>query len=114
MAKAKATAPSTGGMDDSKTWAFLAYLLSIVGFLLVMFTRKNDKYAMYHAKQSLVLFIAWVIVWVIMWIPFIGWLIGWILTILLVVLWILGMINALNGKQVPLPVIGQFADKINL
>jgi len=115
MAKAKAKTQPAGGMqDDSKTWAFLAYLLSIVGFLLVLFTRKDDKYAMYHAKQSLVLFIVWVVIWVIMWIPFIGWLIGWILSILLVVLWILGMINALNGKQVPLPVIGQFADKINL
>lgn len=114
MAKAKTKASSGAMRDDSKMWAFLAYLLSIVGFVLVLATKKNDAYAMYHAKQSLVLFLAWVIAWIVILVPFIGWLVSWILYILLFVLWIIGMVNALNGKKVPLPVIGSFADKINL
>ncbi len=113
MAASKSSGKS-GMNSDSKIWAFLAYLLSVVGFVLVMLTRKGDKYAMYHAKQSLVLFLAWVLTWVIAMVPFIGWLVSWVLAIILLILWVLGMVNALNGKQTPLPVIGQFADKINL
>jgi uncharacterized membrane protein len=104
--------------DESKIFAFLAYLLSIVGFLVVLLAKKDDKFAMYHAKQSLVLFIAWIAVWVVsmvlLFIPFIGWLISTLLWIFLLVLWILGMVNALTMKQKPLPVIGQYAEKIKL
>ncbi len=118
MAKRKthAAAPSrpSGPGSDSKTWAFLAYLLSVVGFVLVMMTRKNDRYAVYHAKQSLVLFLAWVVAWIIGMAPAVGRLISKLLVILLLVLWIMGMLNAFNGKQAPLPVLGRFADKINL
>ncbi|MBI4149945.1 DUF4870 domain-containing protein [Candidatus Woesearchaeota archaeon] len=100
--------------DDSKTWAFLAYLLSVVGFVLVLMTKKEDTYAMYHAKQSFILFLAWVVTWIIGMIPLIGWLVAWVLVILLLILWIIGMLNALNGKQVPLPVIGGLADKVQI
>ena len=114
MAKSQTHHASATFHEDSKLWAFLAYLLSVIGFLLVMLTRKDDVYARYHAKQSLLLFLASIVVLIIKMIPFIGWLVAWVLSILLLILWILGMINALNGKQVPLPVIGHLADKISL
>jgi len=101
-------------MEEGKIFAFLAYLLGIIGFLIVLLAKKDNKFAMYHAKQSLVLFIAWVAIWLIAWIPVLGWIIGFIGWIFLVVLWILGMINALTEKQKPLPIIGKFADKIKL
>ncbi len=100
--------------SDSRIWAFLAYLLSALGFVLVMLTRKEDAYAKFHAKQSLVLFLAMMLAWIARMIPFIGWLVGWVLTLLLLILWVIGMVNALNGKQTPLPVIGHLADKIDL
>ena len=62
--------------DDAKLWAFLGVFLTVIGFLLVFLTRKQDKYAMFYAKQGLVLFIAWVIVGIVnsfVWvIPFVG------------------------------------------
>jgi len=101
--------------DDGKLFAFLAYLLGIIGFLIVLLAKKDNKFAMYHAKQSLVLFIAWVIVSVVgTIIPFIGWFIIMpIGSLVLIIFWILGMINALTGKEKPLPFIGQFGSKFN-
>ncbi|MBW3016926.1 DUF4870 domain-containing protein, partial [Candidatus Woesearchaeota archaeon] len=110
--------------DESKIFAFLAYLLGIVGFLIVLLAKKDDKYAMYHAKQSLVLFIAvvagWVAVFIVSliigFIPYVGWILSALLSLALwlgfLALWILGMVNALTMKEKPLPVIGQYADKI--
>ncbi|UZE93825.1 MAG: DUF4870 domain-containing protein [Candidatus Pacearchaeota archaeon] len=102
------------GGDEEKIFAFLCYLISIIGVVIVLVTKKDrSDFSIYHARQGLVLFITWIIV-AILWsilglIPIIGWIIGWILWILVLVLWIIGMVNSLTGKKVPLPVIGGFA-----
>jgi uncharacterized membrane protein len=134
MAKAKeaakpAKAESAASKDDEgKIFAFLAYLLGIIGFLIVLLAKKDNKFAMYHAKQSLVLSIVALIVWIpaaiitalIGWIPVIGWIIAiliWIVVMIvmlgLFVLLVIGIINALSDKMQPLPVIGKFGDKFN-
>ena len=113
-------------MDEGKIFAFLAYFLSIIGFLIVLLAKKDNKFAMYHAKQSLVLFVASVVVFIargivsipLLLIPILGWavmallwFVGYAVVLVFVVL---GIINALTGKEKPLPVIGGFADKIKL
>ncbi len=104
-----------GHGEESVLWATLAYVLSIVGFLLVVGMRKHDHYAMFHAKQSLILFFGFVIAWLVdAVVPFVGWLVGGVLTVLLVILWVIGIVNALRGKQAPLPVVGVFAEKITI
>lgn len=101
---------------ESKLFAFLAYLLGIVGFVIVLLARKEDEYAMYHAKQSLVLNIAAIIVYVCgMFIPIIGWFIILPLGYLLVaIFWVIGVIRALTGVEKPLPVIGKFGENLKL
>ena len=102
--------------DDGKLFAFLGVFLTTIGFLIVLLAKKDDKYAMYYAKQGLVLFIAVVIVSIVgSIIPLIGWFI--ILPVgnlILLILWIIGWINALSGKEKPIPLIGKFADKFNI
>jgi len=101
--------------SEGRLWAFLAYLLSIIGFVLVLLLKKDNKFAMYHAKQSLVLFIFAVIIAVVgSIVPVLGWFI--ILpvgNVLVLVLAIIGIINALTGKQKPLWLIGKYADKLS-
>jgi uncharacterized membrane protein len=102
--------------DEGKLWAFLAYFLSIVGFVLVLALKKNNKFAMYHAKQSLVLFIASIILYVLAMILtpillFFVFYLFWIIYLLIFILWIIGIINAVSGKMKPLPIIGGFAEK---
>ncbi|MBW2964024.1 DUF4870 domain-containing protein [Candidatus Woesearchaeota archaeon] len=109
-----ASKPSSKEVDEGKVFAFLGVFLGIIGFIVVLLAKKDNKYAMYYAKQGLVLTIAWVIIWVIAIIPIIGWIIGFLGWILLLVLWIIGWVYALGGTEKPIPIIGQFADKFNI
>jgi len=100
-------------VEEGKPFAFLGVFLTIVGFLIVFLTKKENKYAMLYAKQGLVLFIAWVAVWVVGWvlvfIPILGWLVMSVAYILLLVLWIIGWVYALSGEEKEIPLIGKYA-----
>ena len=107
--------------------AFLSYLLSIVGWLYVLLFHRKDKFAVFHAKQSMLLTLlavgvplVWAIVgWIISWIPVWGFIIAVALFtlviavyIILVVDWIIGMVYALQAKTKPHPVVGGWAVRI--
>ena len=95
--------------DQKNILAIISYIgiLCLVPILM----KEKDEFVKFHAKQGLVLFIAEVATLLISWIPILGWFIGFILWIIWVVLSLVGIINAVGGKQVPLPVIGKFAKK---
>ncbi len=105
---------SSGSIDDGKLFAFLGVFLTLLGFLIVYFGKRNNKYAMFYAKQGLVLFIAYVILWIVGIIPILGWIIAIVGSVVLLVLWIIGCINALSGKEKYIPLIGKYADKLDL
>ncbi len=105
--------------DEERIFAFLCYLISIIGVVLVLATKKErSDFSIYHAKQGLVLFVSWLVVWVITtiigFIPILGTIISVVLWILLILLWVLGMVNALTWNKKPLPIIGGFAKYFNL
>ena len=100
--------------DDSKLFAFLATFLSVVGFIIALATKKDNKYVMFYAKQSLIIFIVYVVAAVVIIIPIIGWLLSPIIYVLGVILWIISWIYALSGVMKEVPIIGQYARKINL
>jgi len=87
--------------------AIVAYFLFFVPLLT---DAKNDPFVKYHVKQGLVLFIAGIIAGFVSWFPIIGWIIG----ILVFVDWIIGIVNAANGQEKPIPLIVQFAEKFNI
>ncbi|MCJ7786829.1 hypothetical protein MUP06_01260 [Patescibacteria group bacterium] len=91
----------------------LMAILSYIGilFLVPLLASKDNAFAKFHARQGLVLFIAEIATYLVAWIPFIGWFIGMTAWVIWLVLSIIGIINVVNGKQVPLPVIGKFAEK---
>ena len=101
--------------SGSKLFAFLGVFLTLIGWLIVYLAKKDDKYAMYYAKQGLVLFTAWIVAWIIMiglaLVPVFGWIIDTILYILLVVLWIIGIVYSLSGEMKDIPIIGAIAKK---
>jgi len=96
-------------VQEGKVWAIIAYLWIL--FLVPLLGKKDNKFALYHAKQGLMLFIVWVVVMVISFIPFIGWLVAIFGDIFILVLFIIGIINAATGKYTPLPVVGKMAEK---
>lgn len=102
-------------VEEGKIFAFLAYLLSIIGFVIVLLAKKDNKFAMFHAKQSLVLFIVYIIGWIVlMLIPVLGWMLLFVWWIIMLIFTILGIINALTGKEKELPIIGKYAEKIKI
>ncbi len=106
---------------DSKTASIVSYL-GIIGWLVAFFTTKDsptrDDFSKYHLKQSLGLGIIGIVFGVVInilafAIPSLA-LIFSLLWIALLVLLILGIMNAVNGKKAPLPVIGKmFEDKFD-
>ncbi len=98
---------------ESKLFAFLAYFFGIIGFVIVLLAKKDDEFAMYHAKQSLVLNIFAVIVYIAgMFIPIIGWFVILPLGYLAIfILWLMGVIRAITGTKKPLPLIGSYGEK---
>jgi uncharacterized membrane protein len=103
-------------MDEGKLFGFLAYLLGIIGFIIVLVAKKDNKFAMFHAKQSLVLFLGWIVAGIVAFlpIPFIHALVSGVLYLLLLVLWIMGIVYALTGQEKKLPVVGDIAEKFNI
>jgi uncharacterized membrane protein len=110
------TPPTTTGgtVDEGRLFAFLAYLLWLVGFFIVLIAKKDNKFAMFHAKQSLVLCIVGIASGVLHAIPFFGTLVALVLGLVLTIFWIMGMIYALTGQETNLPIVGDLAAKINL
>ena len=72
---------------------------------------KKDEFFHFHMKQSLGLLITSVLAGIVSsLVPFIG----GILQLAVFVLWLISLINALNGKQDPTPIIGEYFKKINI
>lgn len=93
-------------VEKNKGMAILAYII----FFIPILAAKDSKFAMYHANQGLILFLAWVAVSIVgTVVPFIGWFIIWPLgSLFLIVVWVMGLINASKGEMKPLPLIGGF------
>jgi len=104
--------------DDSKLFAFLATFLSIIGFIIALIAKRDNKYVMFYAKQSLVIFIIAIIAGVIgkilLFIPIIGWIINFALNVIMFILWLVSWIYAISGKEKDVAVVGSYARKIKL
>lgn len=105
-------AKTTTQTNDNKGMALLSYIGILV--LVPLLTVKDDEFVQFHAKQGLVLLIAAIAISVVGVIPLLGWLIAFVGGLTCLVLAVMGIINVLNGEKKPLPLIGQFSDKINI
>ncbi|MBU1165164.1 hypothetical protein KKA15_06435 [Patescibacteria group bacterium] len=90
--------------QQDKTWGAISYVWVLS--VLVIAMKKDSKFAQFHAKQGLILFVAEVFWWV----PIFGWILGTVAFVLAIV----GIIKALNGEWWEIPVVGSLAKKINL
>ena len=100
--------------EDSKTWAFLGVFLTVIGFLIVFLTKKDDAYAMYYAKHGLIIFLAWVVVSLLSNIPLVGWIVYLVGGVLLLLVWVMCFIAALSGEKKKFLVISDLAEKITI
>lgn len=111
----------------SRYVALCAYVFSVVGAVVVLAVRRDDRFAVYHAKQSLGLallallaLLAWAVAgWLVSWIPYIGFILAMAsfalviaAYITLAISWIIGMKYALAFKIRPVPVVGRLIHRL--
>lgn len=99
--------PKVSKQSDSNIIAALSYLwiLSVVIYVL----KKDDKFIVFHARQAMIVFGISVIGWATSLIMGIG----VIISIVALVLIIIGALKAYKGEWYKLPVIADYAEKIN-
>jgi uncharacterized membrane protein len=97
--------------SQNTAMAILAY---IIFFVPLLTESKDDPFVKFHVKQGLVLFIAWIANMAVGIIPVLGWIIAPLVSLGLIVLMVLGIINAANGKEEELPIIGKYAHNFKI
>ncbi|NMB92362.1 MAG: hypothetical protein GYA31_01925 [Parcubacteria group bacterium] len=132
MEEEKQQTPATPATAETKkpNDNMIMGIISYLSFLcfIPLFTKKDNEFVYFHAKQGLVLFILEIIVYVLSRILvgiFIGSLTGWtllsvfsviinLLNLGLLVLSIIGIINVVQNQKKELPLVGKFAHKIKI
>ena len=89
---------------DKKATGIISYL-TLIGWLIAYLTGDKEG-AKFHLNQSLVLFLAGIVVSMLYKVPFIGHIVSPCLSLVLLVFWIIGLVNACEEKEQELPLIG--------
>lgn len=101
-------------IESGKTMAVVAYIIFFIP--LLMEDMRRNKFVMFHTEQAIVLVIVNVIGIVLGTIGslFCIGMIFYLINLMAFVLAIIGIVNALNGKAEPLPIVGQYGANFNL
>ncbi len=99
-------------IKEGKIYAVVSYWLFLC--ILPLLLKKDNKFAVFHSKQGLVLFIFLVAGLIFSIIPFLGWIVYKfvLFTYLLLCLW--GSVQALMGNYARITIVADLADKISL
>jgi len=107
-----------GSPDNPRTAAIVCYL-TFVGWLIAYFAlygRPKNSFVAYHLRQTLLLYILTLLVNIIIRFALPADPVAFGLSsaagVLLFVLWLVGLIHAVNGRQRPIPLIGNWAQQV--
>ncbi|GAB4148124.1 MAG: hypothetical protein Fur0041_21830 [Bacteroidia bacterium] len=109
--------PDQQDIENGKTIAIISYI-TIIGWIVayIMHSNNKTKYGAYHLRQSLGLFVFGFACGVLMAVmTFMLFFIAFLMPVFqigVLILLILGIINAAGGKMQPLPIIGEFSNKL--
>jgi len=110
------SAPQVSQEHSTQHNTGLAVVAYILFFVPLLTDAKNDPFVKFHVKQGFMVFLlgvaSYALMFVFMVLPFLM-ILTYVLHIAVVVLAIMGILNALHGKQEQLPLIGQYADKFS-
>ena len=94
---------------DTKTTSWVSYV-TFIGWIIA-YVAGDKEGAKFHLNQSLVIWIAYLIISVggaiLALIPILGWLVLAAAHVFLFVMWIMGLLAAINQEERELPLIGQ-------
>lgn len=100
------------GETSPKTVAVVSYI-TFIGWLisyLFLYPRQKDAVGAFHLRQSLGLYICGFVLTLLnrSFASGMMWGVGNIVGVILFVFWLIGLINAINGQQKPLPLVGEY------
>jgi uncharacterized membrane protein len=104
--------PVDNTIEDGKIFAVVGYIGILC--LLPLLLKKDNKFALHHGKQGLVIFIGAVIAGFLPILPLIGLILSPILFLVLIIYSIIGIVQSASGKYWDAPVVADIAKKINL
>jgi uncharacterized membrane protein len=111
-AKMSGGMPNAKDVEENKVIAAIGYLGILCFVPLLM--KKESAFAQFHGKQALAIFIVEVAAAVVNLIPVLGWIISLVLFLVCGVASIMGIINAVGGKQKEIPGFTMIAEKLNI
>ena len=95
--------------SNNKVMAVLCYIW-ILWLVPLLTDYKNDPFVKYHINQGIIFtlfsIVTSIVAWIFGFIPVLGTIVDWARWISIVVFFILGVINAINMEEKPLPLIG--------
>jgi len=110
--------PADGPGNSHRTPAIsqnLAAMLCYVFFAAVIFLLvepyNRNRFVRFHAFQSILFTIAWVVLHGVVIIPYLGWVMWPVVELAFLISWIVLLIKAYQGVMFKLPVIGDFAEQ---
>ncbi len=97
----------TVAVNEGKNTAIIAYI-TIIGLIIafILNSDKKNEFARYHIRQSVGLALTGLALGVIGMVPILGWIIDLFGIFILLFMWITGLINAINGSEKPVPILG--------
>ena len=103
---------SSKDVSDNKVISAIGYIgvLCLIPLLL----KKDSKFAQFHAKQGLVLFIAEIMVSFVNIVPLLGQIVWFFAGLVFLVLSVIGLLKAWKGEWWKIPYLHEYAEKINI
>lgn len=95
--------PDAKDVEKNKNMAIAAYFIF---FLPLITESKESPFAKFHANQSFILVLCTVASIFVNVIPILGQIVSLVITIAVFIFWVMGIMNAVNGKMKELPIIG--------
>jgi len=91
-------------------------IFSYIGPLIIVsyLTAKDDPFVKFHIKQGLVLIVIEVAVWVLGVLFFPLFMLLRLINLFVLILAIVGIVNASQGKEKELPLVGNFGEKFKI
>jgi len=90
-----------------KDIGLIAYL-TIIGLIVAMVKNgeQHTEFGKYHIRQSLGIFLTGFSLFFVGFVPFVGWVLSLVGVFLVLYMLVMGIINAINGRMQPVPVLG--------
>ena len=101
---------ATPGISQNLAGMLCYIFFAAIIFLLVEPYNRN-RFIRFHAFQSLLFTVAWVVLHGVVVIPYLGWALWPIMELAFLICWIVLLIKAYQGVMFKLPVIGEFAEQ---